>query len=79
MKEVGLLTTATGYSGEGTQYPLFTDNASRIKKVNGSAAAWWTRSPITGSTTGFRCVVSSGSDHGYNASGSSGVVLGLCV
>lgn len=79
MKEVGLLTTSTGYSGEGETYPLFTDNASRIKKVNGSAAAWWSRSPYTGSSTNFYCVSSSGSNVSYYASTSSGVVLGLCV
>ena len=79
MKEVGLLTTDTGYKDEGTQYPLFTDNASRVKKVNGSAANWWTRSPNTGSSTNFRYVNSDGSYNGNYASYSYGVVLGLCV
>ena len=79
MKEVGLLTTSTGYSGEGETYPLFTDNASRIKKVNGSAAYWWSRSPSTGSSTVFDCIASSGSNYSSHASNSYGVVLGLCV
>lgn len=78
-KEVGLLMTDAGYKDEGTQYPLFTDNASRIKKVNGSAAHWWTRSPSTGSATYFRYVYSDGSNGYTSASNSCGVVLGLCV
>lgn len=79
LKELNLNTTTTGYSGEGEPYPLFTDNASRIKKVNGSAAHWWTRSPGTGSSTGFNFIHSSGSGSSTNASSSYGVVLGLCV
>lgn len=79
LKEVGLAVNDTGYKDEGTQYPLFTDNASRIKKVNGSAAHWWTRSPYTGNSTLFRCVGSDGSHNSNVASNSYGVVLGLCV
>lgn len=82
MKEVGLLTTDAGYSGEGTQYPLFTDNASRIKKLGGaggSANGWWTRSPNAGNATNFRYVISDGSNNSNIASTSYGVCLGLCV
>lgn len=79
MIELGLLATTAGYSGEGATYPLFTDNASRIKKVGGSAATWWSRSPNTGSSTYFYCVSSSGSDGNSSASSSCGVCLGLCV
>ena len=78
-KEVGLHTTEAGYSGEGAQYPLFTDNASRIKKRSGSATYWWTRSPNTGTATGFRSVYSDGSSGSNSASNSYGVCLGLCV
>ena len=78
-KEVGLHTTETGYMDEGTQYPLFTDNASRIKKRSGSADNWWTRSPNTGNAAYFRCVYSDGSSNNYFASMTSGVCLGLCV
>lgn len=80
-KEVGLHTTETGYKDEGTQYPLFTDNASRIKKLSngtGSAYYWWTRSPNAGNSSSFRCVASDGSSNYYNASNTSGVCLGLC-
>lgn len=79
MKEVGLLTTNAGLADEGTQYPLFTDNASRIKKRSGSANYWWTRSPYTGSATYFYYVLSDGSNDYYSASDSYGVCLGLCV
>lgn len=79
MIELNILTTSTGYSGEGSPYPLFTDNASRIKKVNGSAAIWWSRSPYTGSSTYFQCVRSSGDNSGNAASNAYGVCLGLCV
>lgn len=78
MIELNLLTTTAGYSGEGTAYPLFVDNASRIKKVGGSAASWWSRSPSTTNASGFYCVSSSGSSSNF-ASYSYGVCLGLCV
>ena len=78
-KEVGLYTTTVGYSEEGETYPLFTDNDSRIKKVNGSPASWWSRSPNASSTTTFMVVNSTGSGNLSGASSSRGVCLGLCV
>lgn len=81
-REVGLLTGDTGYSGEGDPYPLFVDNASRIKKMSngaGSANYWWNRSPNLGNTTYFRGVNSDGSSNDNFASHSRGVCLGLCV
>ena len=78
-KEVGLYTTTVGYSEEGETYPLFTDNDSRIKKVNGSPANWWSRSPYTSSTTYFMNVYSAGNSDYNDASSSRGVCLGLCV
>ena len=39
--------TDTAFVVEGTAYPIFTDNASRIKKYNGSAQYWWLRSRNT--------------------------------
>ena len=79
MIELNILTTSTGYSGEGSPYPLFTDNAPRIKKVNGSAAHWWSRSPSTGNSAYFQCVRSSGDNGNAAASNAYGVCLGLCV
>ena len=81
-KEVGIETTAAGYTGEGTLYPLFVDNNSRIKRLSngtGSAQYWWLRSPNTGNTANFRLVNSDGSGNNTNASTSFGVCLGLCV
>lgn len=80
--EVGLETTGTGYKDEGTTYPLFVDNASRIKKLSngaGSAQYYWLRSPYSGSATGFRIVSTDGSSGSNGAGASVGVCLGLCV
>lgn len=76
--------SATTYSaaGEGEVYPIFTDNASRIKKLAngaGSANAWWERSPIASYSAGF-CGVNSGGGAGIsNASYSRGVCFGFCI
>lgn len=66
-------------TGEGTKYPIFTDNNSRIKKVNGSANAWWLRSCASDDTTLFVRVYSAGSASYNVASASAGVAAGLCV
>lgn len=80
--EVGLHTTEDGYKDEGTTYPLFVDNASRIKKLsNGAGAAnyYWLRSPSLGNTANFRRVSTDGTSYGNAASDSNGVCLGFCV
>lgn len=66
-------------SGEGTKYPIFTDNASRVKKVNGSATRWWSRSAYSSSSQHFVIVFSDGDFHYSYASNSYGVAVGLCV
>ena len=66
-------------NGEGTKYPIFTDNASRVKKVNGSAYYWWLRSARSGYSTYFVIVYSDGSVNNYYASFSRGVAVGLCI
>lgn len=66
-------------NGEGTKYPIFTDNASRIKKVNGPANTWWLRSAYSGSSAGFVRVRSGGGVGNYYASYSGGVAVGLCI
>lgn len=66
-------------NGEGTKYPIFTDNASRVKKVNGSASYWWLRSAVSSASAHF-VGVRSGGGVGYSgASGSYGVAVGLCI
>lgn len=66
-------------NGEGTKYPIFTDNASRVKKVNGSAGYWWLRSASSSASTSFVCVTSGGGVSYDFASSSRGVAVGLCV
>lgn len=70
-------------TGNARQYPIFTDNASRIKKMNnggGSAQWYWLASPSATNATTFCGVSSVGGSSGYgNASDSGGVCFGLCV
>ena len=66
-------------NGEGTKYPIFTDNASRVKKVNGSVNTWWLRSTYANSLNYFIYVYSDGNVSGDYASRHYGVVVGLCV
>lgn len=77
--EVGTITSDAGYVSEGTQYPIFTDNGSRIKLYNGSADGWWLRSPGIGDNDGFRGVTSGGSNSHNFANSTYGVVFGLCI
>lgn len=70
-------------TGNARQYPIFTDNASRIKKMNngdGSAQWYWLASPDAANATYF-CGVDSGgsSSDSADASHSHGVCFGLCV
>lgn len=66
-------------NGEGTKYPIFTDNASRVKKVNNSADLWWLRSCYKIYNSRFVLVNYDGSIGNYDASLSGGVVVGLCI
>lgn len=70
-------------TGNARQYPIFTDNASRIKKMNngdGSAQWYWLASPDATAATGFCSVRGDGSSSGdFSASDSDGVCFGLCV
>ena len=70
-------------TGNARQYPIFTDNASRIKKMNnggGSAQWYWLASPRASDSTSFCSVYSDGSsNYSYAASSSYGVCFGLCV
>lgn len=69
-------------TGNARQYPIFTDNASRIKKMSngsGSATYYWLASPRASSSTHFCLVNSDGSAANSNASDSRGVCFGLCV
>lgn len=72
-------TTTYSVAGEGTQYEWYKAGNSRIKKVNGSANAWWERSPNSGYTNYFCVVNSSGNANYYDANTSIGVSFGFCV
>lgn len=69
-------------TGNARQYPIFTNNASRIKKMNnggGSAQWYWLASPYASTSTYFCIVNGDGSSDNYYASGGYGVCFGLCV
>ncbi len=64
------------------QFPIFTDDNSRIKKMNngsGDAKYWWTRSPYYRSSNDFIYVSSGGYSNIYNPSLSHGVCFCFCV
>lgn len=66
-------------NGEGTKYPIFTDNTSRVKKVNTVAKLWWLRSCTKSSGRNFVLVYDDGNVSFTNATSHCGVVVGLCV
>lgn len=64
----------SSYSGEGTKYTPYSDNASRIMYKGGSARAYWLRSPSLYSSYGMYSVETSGGVYsGYYARDSYGV------
>lgn len=77
--EVGTMTSEAGYISEGSQYPIFTDNKSRIKMYNGSATDWCLRSPYTSNNSYWYYTNSSGGTTFTNATFTNGVVFGLCI
>jgi len=87
--EVGANKTAAPYmnevdpGAETLQLPIFTDNASRIKKTangTGSANFWWLRSATASSTTGFEYVYIGGNIPNSNvANVAYGVCFGFCI
>lgn len=70
--------TSRSAAGEGTQYDYYKAGNSKVKKFNGSAATWWERSPIAGSSAFFCLVLSGGVAHYYGASIACGVAFGFC-
>lgn len=59
---------------EGVQFPIFTDDASRIAQHNGSNDYWWLRTPLASRSRDVRLVGSGGSRASRSAfSGSYGV------
>lgn len=80
--EVGGYVSNHPYSDEGTKYPVFTDNNSRLKYLSDSTGAvsyWWERSPIVTLGYNFYLVNTTGYPNGSNgASYRLGVCLGFC-
>ena len=87
--EVGANKTAAPYmnevdpGAETLQLPIFTDNASRIKKTangTGSANNWWLRSATASNTTNFEGVYYNGAvPNSYYANNANGVCFGFCI
>ena len=69
----------TGGSAEGTLYPIYTDNDSRIKKVNGSANRYWTSSALGSYADYFVYVGNIGDVSRRDAYNSYGVSAGFCI
>lgn len=82
-KEVGVNTTSSPYSSESdATINYFTNDASRVKKLNngkGAANYWWLRSPNINYSASFYYVYTTGSASSYNASDSHGVCFGFCI
>ena len=71
---------STTYSaaGEGTQYDYYKAGNSKVKQRNGSATAWFERSPNASSSKNF-CLVNGAGNAGVNgASYARGVAFGFC-
>ena len=70
--------TTYSVAGEGTQYDYYKAGNSKVKRLNGSAAAWWERSPLASGSTTF-CLVNGGGDaDSSNAGYAFGVAFGFC-
>lgn len=66
-------------AGEGSQYEYYKAGNSKIKKLNGTAQRWWSRSPRITTTTGYCAVESNGTAMFYNNSHyEQGVSFAFC-
>lgn len=57
-----------GALGEGTQYAYYKAGNSKVKKLNGTAQLWWSRSPRITTSTGYCAVGADGASTFYNNS-----------
>lgn len=62
-----------------SQLNYYETGSNRIKRVNGSANAWWERSPFSGSSSHFCRVISDGSADAVSASYSFGLAPFGCI
>lgn len=65
-------------SGEGTQYDYYKAGNSKVKNRNGSAYAWWGRSPRDNNSAYFCYANSSGNALYNSASSAGGVAFAFC-
>lgn len=70
--------TPNSAAGEGTQYDYYKAGNSKVKKLNGSAATWWDRSPYDGNSGSFCLVGSRGRTGTIGASNARGVAFAFC-
>ena len=70
--------TTYSFAGEGKQYDYYKAGNSKVKNLNGSAYAWWERSPYSSGSASFCYVYSGGSAGASSASTSYGVAFGFC-
>ena len=71
-------TMSNSFAGEGTQYAYYAAGNSKVKKVDGTATAWWLRSPDKGTSTRYCRVSSSGTAGDYNADTENGISYAFC-
>ena len=69
---------SNSYSGEGTKYDYYKTNSNNVKRRNGSALAWWERSPSRKNNTWFCNVSSKGLNGQHDAGDSYGVAFAFC-
>ena len=87
--EVGFDTSAVPYTNEiaagadQKRFSMYSSNANRIKKTyngTGTAANWWTRSPVSSSSANYCYVNGNGNSGTANSATSSlGVSFGFCI
>lgn len=69
-------------TGNARKYPIFTDNASRIKRMNngsGDAQRYWEASPHASDAVNFCCVYSDGNTSQSDSGTPRGVCFGFCI
>lgn len=70
----------TSYESSGCDYTaLFTDSASKIKKISYSAESYWTRSSYKNNATNFQRISDRGGQGSWKASVAHGICIGFCT
>ena len=69
---------AYSFAGEGSQYTYYQNGGSKVKKVNGSASYWWTRSPYKSGSNAYCIVSTSGTSDASGASAAVGLSFAFC-